>query len=80
MQYMPFGELFVEQQSSMNYYSPYKFGDKEKPARLCLFGGDEKMGYSYFGARDSDSDVLIWLGVHTLADQRSWLSPYSYCR
>ena len=36
--------------------------------------------YTYFGARYYDSDLSSWLSVDPLADQRSWVSPYSYCQ
>ncbi len=71
LQYLPFGELFVEQRSTANYYTPYKFSGKEK---------DEETSYSYFGARYYMSDVSIWLSVDPMADEREWLSPYNYCQ
>jgi hypothetical protein len=30
LQYLPFGELFVEQRGNANYFTPYKFSAKEK--------------------------------------------------
>ena len=42
LQYLPYGELFLEQRSTANYFTPYKFSAKEK---------DEETSYSYFGAR-----------------------------
>ena len=49
----------------------YKFTAKER---------DEETGYDYFGARYYDSDLSLWLSVDPMADQRSWVSPYSYCQ
>jgi RHS repeat-associated protein len=68
LQYLPFGELWVNQQ---NYYfnSRYKFSAKEL---------DSESGYNYFGARYYDSELSNWLSVDPLADERSWVSPYSY--
>lgn len=64
-------QLFVEQRSTANYYTPYKFSGKEK---------DEETSYSYFGARYYMSDVSVWLSVDPMSDKRSWLSPYNYCQ
>ena len=41
---------------------------------------DSETGFSYFGARYYDSDVLTgWLSVDPLADKYPSLSPYAYC-
>jgi RHS repeat-associated protein len=71
LQYMPFGETFVEQRSITSYYTPYTFSAKER---------DTETGYSYFGARYYDADISVWLSVDPMAHERSWLSPYNYCR
>jgi len=70
LQYMPYGELFVSQ-SLNGYDARYKFTGKER---------DEETAYDYFGARYYDSDLSQWLSVDPMADQRSWVSPYSYCQ
>jgi len=70
LQYLPFGELFVEQRASVNYYTPYKFSGKEK---------DEETSYSYFGARYYMSDVSVWLSVDPMRDKIPSFSPYVYC-
>jgi RHS repeat-associated protein len=67
---LPFGELFVEQRSTANYYTPYKFSGKEK---------DEETSYSYFGARYYMSDVSVWLSVDPLKEKYPNISPYAYC-
>jgi RHS repeat-associated protein len=67
---LPFGELFVEQRSTANYYTPYKFSGKEK---------DEETSYSYFGARYYMSDVSVWLSVDPLAEDAPGWTPYRYC-
>jgi len=71
LQYMPFGENFIEQRSVTSYYTPYTFSAKER---------DTETGYSYFGARYYDADISVWLSVDPMADERSWLSPYNYCQ
>jgi RHS repeat-associated protein len=54
---------------SVNRYKP--FTGKER---------DEETGYSYFGARYMDADLLTcWLSVDPMADKYPSLSPYNYC-
>ncbi len=41
---------------------------------------DEETGYSYFGARYMDHELMtMWLSVDPLADKYPSLSPYNYC-
>ena len=41
---------------------------------------DSETGYSYFGARYYDSDLMTgWLSVDPMADKYPSLSPYAYC-
>ena len=41
---------------------------------------DSETGFSYFGARYYDSDILTgWLSVDPMADKYPGLSPYAYC-
>ena len=50
--------------------------------RLCFIGKerDSETGFSYFGARYYDSDILMgWLSVDPLADKYPNISPYAYC-
>ena len=50
---------------------PYSFYRKER---------DSETGFSYFGARYYDSDILTgWLSVDPMADKYPGLSPYAYC-
>ena len=70
LQYLPYGELFVEQRATANYFTPYKFSAKEK---------DEETSYSYFGARYLASDFSLWLSVDPMADKYPSMSPYMYC-
>jgi RHS repeat-associated protein len=68
LQYLPFGEDFVSQQST-SFASRYTFSAKEK---------DTETGYSYFGARYYDSDLSVWLSVDPMADKYPSMSAYMY--
>ncbi|HRZ41718.1 MAG TPA: RHS repeat-associated core domain-containing protein, partial [Bacteroidales bacterium] len=70
LQYLPFGENYIEQRAPTDYYTPYTFSAKER---------DLETGYSYFGARYYDPNVSVWISVDPMADILSWLSPYNYC-
>jgi RHS repeat-associated protein len=69
LQYLPFGETFVEQRSVTSYYTPYTFSAKER---------DPETGYSYFGARYYSSDISVWLSVDPMADKYPYQSGYCY--
>ena len=50
---------------------PHSFTGKER---------DSETGFSYFGARYYDSDLMTgWLSVDPMADKYPSLSPYAYC-
>ena len=52
-------------------FERYTFTGKER---------DSETGFSYFGARYYDSDLMTgWLSVDPLADKYPSLSPYAYC-
>ncbi len=68
LQYMPFGETFIDQRMD-EWSSRYTFSAKEK---------DPATSYNYFGARYYDSEVSVWLSVDPMSDERSWISPYNY--
>ena len=70
LQYLPFGESFIDQRHDVPWHAPYTFSAKEK---------DEETSYSYFGARYYDSDLSMWLSVDPLASIYPSLSPYNYC-
>ena len=56
---------------NINSKYPQSFTGKER---------DSETGFSYFGARYYDSDILTgWLSVDPLADKYPSLSPYNYC-
>ncbi len=67
MQYLPFGETFIDQRIDWN--PRFTFTDKEK---------DKNTGYHYFGARYYDSEVSVFISVDQLSDERQGLSPYNY--
>ena len=49
----------------------YSFTGKER---------DSETGFSYFGARYYDSDLMTgWLSVDPMADDFLYISPYNYC-
>ncbi|MEI6697289.1 MAG: RHS repeat-associated core domain-containing protein, partial [Bacteroidota bacterium] len=70
LQYLPYGELFIEQRNTANYYTPYKFTAKEL---------DQETGYSYFGARYYLPEWSIWGSVDPLSDDYPHQSPFMYC-
>jgi len=70
LQYLPFGEPFIEQRIDTDYYTPYTFSAKER---------DLETGYSYFGARYYDAGLSIWLSVDPLAHKYPSMSAYMYC-
>ncbi|MBR5831565.1 MAG: VCBS repeat-containing protein [Bacteroidales bacterium] len=70
LQYMPYGEPFVNERTS-SYEERYTFTGKER---------DSETGYSYFGARFYDSDLMTgWLSVDPQSDKFPNISPYNYC-
>ena len=70
LQYLPFGEPYVDQRTS-GYNERYTFTGKER---------DEETGYGYFGARYMDHELMTgWLSVDPMADKYPGVSPYAYC-
>jgi len=67
MQYMPFGESFINQRSEHDVR--FKFTGKER---------DSETGFDYFGARYYSSDISVWLSVDPLASKYPSTSPYAY--
>ncbi len=70
LQYLPFGETYVDQRHDSPYNTPYRFSGKEK---------DDETQYSYFGARYYDSDLSVFLSIDRFAGKYPSLSPYHYC-
>ena len=70
LQYLPFGEPFVNQHLT-DYQERYLFTGKER---------DEETGYGYFGARYMDHELTaMWLSVDPMSDKDPSISPYAYC-
>ena len=70
LQYLPYGEPFVNQRTS-GYNERFTFTGKER---------DEETGYGYFGARYMDHELMtMWLSVDPMADKYPSISPYAYC-
>ena len=70
LQYLPFGERFVDQRTS-GYSERFTFTGKER---------DEETGFGYFGARYMDYELMtMWLSVDPMADKYLSISPYAYC-
>ncbi|MCQ2211678.1 MAG: RHS repeat-associated core domain-containing protein [Paludibacteraceae bacterium] len=67
--YIPYGEIFVEQQSG-GWQSPYLFNAKEL---------DSETGLYYYGARYFDPTSAAWLSVDPLWEKYVGMSPYGYC-
>ena len=68
LQYLPFGEHFVNEQSS-GYFERFTFTGKER---------DLETGYYYHGARFNSSDIG-WLSVDPMSDKYPSMTPYNYC-
>ena len=70
LQYLPFGERFVDQRST-GYSERFTFTGKER---------DEETGYGYFGARYMDYELMTsFISVDRYADKYPFISPYAYC-
>ena len=70
LQYMPYGEPLVNEKTT-SYEERYTFTGKER---------DSETGFSYFGARFYDSDILTgWLSLDPQSDKFPNISPYNYC-
>ena len=70
LNYLPYGEDWVDIHNNPNYLSRYKYNGKEK---------DPESGLHYYGARYYDSDICQWLSIDPMADKYPSLSPYNYC-
>lgn len=64
LQYLPYGGIFVDHRTS-SYSSTYTFSAKEK---------DSESGYTYFGARYYTDNIMMWLSVDPMSDERPSLT------
>ena len=69
MHYMPYGELFLNQQTS-HYNERFKYTGKER---------DTETDYDYFDARYYSPNLTAWLSPDPLLDKYPGISPYAYC-
>ncbi|TDS56950.1 RHS repeat-associated core domain-containing protein [Myroides indicus] len=69
IEYLPFGEVMVQQSTNNIFENVYKFNAKEL---------DESTGYYYYGARYYDPAISIFLSVDPLAEQFPNYNPYTY--
>ena len=74
---------FANQKQENMSQTYQKYNTKTLPKYPQTFTGkerDSETGFSYFGARYYDSDILTgWLSVDPMADKYPSLSPYAYC-
>ena len=71
LQYMPWGEQFIDRRVSNNgYEARYTFSGKEL---------DQETSFSYFGSRYYSNLFSIWLSVDPMSDKYPSTSPYAYC-
>ena len=72
LQYLPYGEPYVDQRHAGATYSErFRFTGKER---------DEETGFGYFGARYLDYNILTtFLSVDRYASKYPSISPYVYC-
>ncbi len=70
-------------QRTIMYQNWIKYSTETPPKYPQTFTGkerDSETGFSYFGARYYDSDILTaWLSVDPMADKYPGVSPYAYC-
>ena len=70
IQYVPFGEVFVEERTN-SWSTPYKFNGKEL---------DEETGLYYYHARYYDPRLSVWMSVDPLAEKYPNVGSYVYCK
>ncbi len=95
LNYLPFGEPFVDQRIS-GYSERFRFTGKEKDEEKEMSGGyfasergeEPRSGIQYcsslsftnFGAKYMDHELMtMWLSVDPMADKYPNISPYAYC-
>ena len=69
MEYIPYGEVFVEERNSQ-FSTNFLFNAKEL---------DNETGLYYYGARYLDPTGAMWLSVDPMWKNRPGISPFNYC-
>ena len=67
--YLPYGEVFLEKRADVDYHTPYRFNGKEL---------DEETGLYYYGARYMNPRLSIWYGTDPLEEKNYNLSSYCF--
>ncbi len=70
VEYLPFGETFVEEHLNSDPAQPYLYNAKEYDAETRLY---------YYGARYYDPKLSIWVSVDPMTEKYPGWSPYNYC-
>ena len=70
LDYLPYGEVFLEKRSDVDYHTPYRFNGKEL---------DEETGLYYYGARYMNPRLSIWYGCDPQHEEYPDVSSYNYC-
>lgn len=69
VEYLPFGEILLDEHRTNDPLQPYLFTGKEL---------DMETGLYYFGARYYDPELSIWMSVDPMAEKYPGWSPYNY--
>lgn len=70
LEYLPYGEVFIDKSFKDDYATPYKFNGKEL---------DEETGLYYYGARYLHPKYAMWLSTDPLEGTYPNVSSYTYC-
>ncbi|MDE7397457.1 MAG: RHS repeat-associated core domain-containing protein, partial [Muribaculum sp.] len=69
IEYIPFGEVFLDRRSGDSWSTPYLFNGKEY---------DEETGLYYYGARYYDPRLSLWLSPDRYQEKYPNISTYAY--
>ena len=79
----PISDVFFSKNADGNYWSNACYSVRCKNSSSFHFTGKEKdpeTGYSYFGARYMDHEILTsFISVDRYTDKYPFISPYAYC-
>lgn len=70
LEYLPYGEVFIDKSFNDDYTTPYKFNGKEL---------DEETGLYYYGARYLHPKYAMWLSTDPLEGKSPDVSSYTFC-